>query len=381
MHKSYLIDAVRTPRARRKGKFSSVHPVDLLTYPLKSLIERNQIAPDEINDVITGCVTQAGEQSWCVARTAILASGWPHTIPGVTINRLCSSGLQACNFASQGIQSNNYNLVIGSGLEHMTRCPMFSDVSGEESKFLKKQHPDLVHQGLSAELIAKKYNFSRLELDQYSYDSQMKAKNAQANNYFKSIIPVEYKNEGEPFTLTQDDTIREDTTIEALSSLKPVFKEDGVITAGNASSIVDGASAALFSNEDTIKRLNLKPKAEIISTAVIGSDPLLMLTGPIEASKEALKKANLKINDIDLWEINEAFAPIVLMTQKELDLDPKVINVNGGGISLGHPLGATGTMLLGTAVDELERREKDYALITMCIGLGMGIATIIKRIN
>ena len=330
-----------------------------------------------------GCVTQTGEQSWCIARSAILASGWPVSIPGTTINRLCGSGQQACNFVSSSIQAEEYNLAIGGGIEHMTRVPMFSDGGGEESPLIKKHHPDLVHQGLAAELISKEFNLSREEIDKFSCLSQQRAAKAQEEGKFKqSLIPVDYKDEeGKDCILEEDDTIRAGTTLEGLSELKPVFKDDGVITAGNASAIVDGAAAVLFSNEKTIEELNLKPRAKVIASAAIGSDPLLMLTGPVAASRKVLGKAGLKIQDIDLWEINEAFAPVTLMTINELEIDPDKVNVNGGGISLGHPLGATGAMLIGTALDELELRDQRYALITMCIGLGMGIATIIERVQ
>lgn len=382
MTESYIIDCVRTPRARRKGKFSGVHPVDLMTYPLNALIKRNNIKPEAVEDVILGCVTQTGEQAWCVARAAILASGWPHTIPGTTINRLCGSGQQATNFAAMGIKAGNYDLVISGGLEHMTRVPMFSDAGGEESPMLKKFHPDLVQQGLSAEILAKTYNITRLEADEFSLRSQVNAKNAAAANKFKkSLIPVEYTDEkGEKAVLDRDDNPRPETTLEGLSGLKTVFKEDGIITAGNASAIVDGAAAILLASESKTKELNLKPRGRIVATQSIGSAPLIMLDGPIEASRLVLKRAGLKVEDIDLWEINEAFSPVPLATIKELKIDINKVNVNGGGVSLGHPLGATGAMLMGTALDELEASNGKYALITMCIGLGMGIATIIERV-
>ena len=382
MKETYIIDAVRTPRARRKGKFSTVHPVDLLTYPLNAIVNRNNLEPKEIEDVAIGCVTQTTEQAWCVARNAILAAGWPITVPGVTINRLCASGLQACNFISNSIKSGNYSLAIAGGLEHMTRVPMFSDTGGEESSLLKKFHPNLVDQGRACELLVDHFKISRDDINRFALRSQIKAKEAKLNKKFsKSLIPIPYHDENnQEQILDFDDNPRPETTIEALNSLKTVFKEDGTITAGNASAIVDGAATVLFANENKIQELNLKPRARVVASAVIGSDPLIMLSGPIEASKLALKKANLRLEDIDIWEINEAFAPVVLATVNTLGIDMNKVNVNGGAIALGHPLGATGAILLGTALDELEFQQKRYALITLCIGLGMGVATIIERI-
>jgi len=382
MRDAFIIDAVRTPRAKRKGKFSKLHPIDLLTHPLNAVLARTQLLPDFVEDVVVGCVTQTLEQGWCVGRAAVLAAGWPYKVPSATVNRLCGSGQQAVNFVGMGIQSGQYGLAIGGGLEHMTRVPMFSDMGGEESPLLKRHHPDLVQQGMAAELLSSKFSLTRAQIDEFAYRSQQKAKSARDSGYFKKgIIPVPYVDEtGASGVLDADDNIRGDTTVAALSQLKTVFKPDGVITAGNASAIVDGAAAVLLACEEKAKQHNLKPRARIVSMVSIGSDPLIMLSGPIEASRQALKRAGLAVKDIDFWEINEAFAPVPLMTIRALELDPEKVNVNGGGISLGHPLGATGAMLLGTAVDELERSLKRYALVTMCIGLGMGIATIIERV-
>lgn len=382
MREAYIVDAVRTPRSKRKGKFSSVHPVDLLTYPLTSLHTRNQIPIDAIEDVIIGCVTQTGEQGWCVARAAVLACGWPVTIPATTVNRLCASGQQAVNFVAQGIKAGTYDLAIGGGLEHMTRVPMFSDGGGEESPLVKKHHPDLVPQGLAAEIMCEEFNLSREQIDEYSYQSQMRAKNAAESGYFKrSLIPVDYTDEdGKAAILDADDTIRGSTTPEGLAGLKPVFKEDGLITAGNASAIVDGASAVLLASEEKASELGLKPRAKIVTTAAVGSPPKIMLTGPIDATQKALKQAGLSVSDIDIWEINEAFAPVPLAVIQKIGMPAEKVNIHGGGISIGHPLGATGAMLIGTALDELERSDSQFALITMCIGLGMGVATIIERV-
>jgi acetyl-CoA C-acetyltransferase len=383
MTTAYIVDAVRTPRARKKGKFAGIHPVDLLTFPLNALVSRSKIEPSAIEDVLVGCVTQTLEQGWCVGRAGVLAAGWPFTVPATTINRLCGSGQQAVNFVASGILAGTYQLAIGGGLEHMTRVPMFSDCGGEESPFLKKHHPDLVQQGVAAELLAEQFKISRDDADAFALRSQQLAKQAiDQNRFVKSLIPVPYRDEhGADHTLSIDDNPRPETTREALAGLKTVFKpEGGIITAGNASAIVDGAAAVLLASESALKAHNLTPRARIVSHTAIGSPPRVMLTGPIEASKQALVKAGLKSDAIDLWEINEAFAPVPIMTIRELRIDPERVNVNGGGISLGHPLGATGAMLLGTALDELERTKGRYALVTMCIGLGMGIATVLERV-
>lgn len=381
MAEVFIVDAVRTPRARRKGKFSSIHPIDLLTYPLNELVERTHIPPGRVEDVLVGCVTQTGEQGWCVGRAAVLASGWPFTVPATTINRLCGSGQQAINFAASSVKSGEYSVVVAGGLEHMTRVPMFSDCGGEESPLLKQHHPDLVQQGLAAEILAAEFKISRHDADQFALLSQMNAKKAiDSGKFSKSVVPVPYKDDtGNLSTLTVDDNPRPDSTLEGLGKLKSAFKEDGIITAGNASAIVDGAAATLLVSEAAAKEFSVTPRARIVATAAIGSPPRIMLTGPIEASRLALKKAGLSVSDIDIWEINEAFAPVAIMTQRELNIDPSRINVNGGGISLGHPLGATGAMLIGMAIDELHASKKKYALVTMCIGLGMGIATILER--
>jgi len=382
MKSAYIVDAVRTPRARRKGRFSSVHPVDLLTYPLNGITSRTGIDPALVEDVLVGCVTQTGEQGWCIGRAGVLAAGWPHTVPSTTINRLCGSGQQAFNFAVSSIESEQYKLAVAGGVEHMTRVPMFSDCGGEESPLLKHHHPDLVQQGVAAEILSEEFKITRGDADEFALRSQTNAKRAlEEQRFSKSVVAVPYKDEnGDTAYLDRDDNPRPETTIEGLSALKTVFKPDGIITAGNASAIVDGAAAILVAGDDAIKEFSLKPRARVVAHRSIGSPPRIMLTGPIEASRQALKRAGLSVKDIDLWEINEAFAPVAIMTIRELGIDRERVNVNGGGISLGHPLGATGAMLLGTAIDELERTHKRYALVTMCIGLGMGIATVLERV-
>ena len=382
MSAAFIVDAVRTPRARRKGKFTTVHPVDLLTYPLNALCNRTQLAPELMEDLLVGCVTQVQEQAWCVGRAAVLAAGWPISVPATTINRLCGSGLQALNFAAQGVLAGQYDLVVAAGLEHMTRVPMFSDGGGETSPLLLKHHADLVQQGESAEILAERFKISRVDADTFALRSQTNAKLAlEQGKFSKSIIAVPYRDDqGVEQVLSRDDNPRPETTLEGLATLKTVFKPDGIITAGNASAIVDGAAAILVASEAALSKHSLKARARIVAQISVGSPPRIMLTGPIEASRQALKRAGLSVQQIDLWEINEAFAPVPIMTMRELGIDPERVNVNGGGISLGHPLGATGAMLIGMAIDELERRHERYAMVTMCIGLGMGIATILERV-
>ncbi len=378
MSKAYIVDALRTPRARRKGQLQTVHPVDLLAVPLKEIAARHKLATAAIEDVIIGCVTQTQEQAWCLARKAALVAGFPESVPGTTVNRLCASGLQAVMFGSMGIQSGNQEIVLAGGVEHMTRVPMFADSGGEESPGLVARFPDLTPQGLSAEKIVEHYRFTREQLDSYSLASHLRAAKAVNEKFFqKSIVPVT-KPDGTIFST--DDNFRAESTLEKLLSLKPVFKDDGSITAGNASAIVDGAAAVLLASEKALQLHNLKPRAQVVGFSQIGSDPRLMLTGPTAAVRAVLAKTGLSIKDIDLWEINEAFAPIPLLVMQELGISPEITNVNGGGISLGHPLGATGAMLIGMALDELERREKKRACITLCIGLGMACALVIERV-
>jgi acetyl-CoA C-acetyltransferase len=380
MSTAYIIDAVRTPRGKRKGSFANLHPVDMATKPLKAIIERNQIDPALVEDVILGCVSQRGEQDNIIARKAVLAAGLPESIPGVTLNRFCGSGLTACNWAAQSIMSGMQDLVIAGGVEHMTRVPMEIDFYNGESD-LQKFYPHLVSQGVSAEMIAEKYGFSRKQLDEFAVCSQERAAKSWAENRFaKSIISVNTTNaEGQSISVVKDEHFRVGTSLETLAGLKTVFKENGVIHAGNSSGIVDGSASVLFASEAGVQKSGLKPRAKVIATAVVGSEPLIMLLGPIPATQKALKKAGLTINDIDLFEINEAFAPVPLAAAKDLGIPLEKINVNGGAIALGHPLGATGAMLLGTVLDELERRDLRYGLITLCIGLGMGVTTIIDR--
>jgi len=381
MNEAYIVDTVRTPRGKRKGSLSNTHAIDLARLPLLALVERNKLNPEWIGDVIYGCVSQRSEQDNDIARAAVLAAGLPECIPGVTLNRFCASGLTAFNFAAQAIMSEQEDLLIAGGIEHMTRIPMEIDFYQGESN-LKTNYPHLVPQGISAEMIAEKYGFSRQQLDEFAALSQSRAAQSWEENRFKkSIIPVKVKKEtGEEVLFQKDEHFRPGTTVETLSGLKTVFKADGVIHAGNSSGIVDGSAGILVASKKACNDYKLKPRARVVSTAVDGSDPVIMLLGPIPSTKKALKKAGLTINDIDLFEINEAFAPVVLAVSKELEIPLDKVNVNGGSIALGHPLGATGAILVGTVLDELERQNKRYGLITLCIGMGMGVTTIIERL-
>ena len=374
-----IVDAVRTARGKRKGSLAGVHPVDLLARTLSGTLARAGVQAKDVDDVIMGCVTQVGEQGLNIARGAVLAAGLPIEVPGTTVNRFCGSGLQAVNFGAQAVMAGSAQLVIAGGIEHMTRVPMGSDAMGGEgpaSPMLMEKWPGLVPQGLSAEMIAAKWGYTRRQLDEFAAHSQEKAANAIEKGYFaREILPLDL--DGKSFD--RDEHVRPTTTADSLAALKPSFKEDGVLHAGNSSGIVDGACAVVIASKGRARSLGLKPRAKIVSMAVAGSDPLLMLTGPIPATQKALAQAELTVNDIDVFEINEAFAPIPLLVAQELGIPLEKVNPNGGAIALGHPLGATGAMLLASALHELERTGQRRALITLCIGYGMGIATIIDR--
>ena len=379
MGEAYIIDACRTPRGRRKGSLSEVHPMDLFGTTLNAIIRRTRIDPKEVDDVVVGCVSETGEQGTNIARGAVLAAGWPIEVPGVTLNRFCGSGQQAVNFAAQAVKSGAQDLVVAGGVENMTRVPMGSDMGPMPMSLLEKYN--LVPQGLSAEMIAEQWNFSRDQIDQFALASQQKAWRAiQEGRFKKSLIPMDVTHNGEKKVFDTDEHVRPQSTLEGLMALQPSFKPGGKITAGNSSGIVDGAAVVLLASEKKVSELKLKPRARIVDQVIVGSEPIIMLTGPIPATQKVLKRTGISIDDIDLIEINEAFAPVPLCTMQETGMDPEKVNVNGGAIALGHPLGATGAMLIGTLVDELERRNKRYGLSTMCIGFGMGIATIVERL-
>ena len=379
MSEAYIVDACRTPRGRRKGSLAGVHPIDLFGVPLNAIVKRTGIDPKQVDDVVVGCVSETGEQGTNLARGAVLAAGWPIEVPGVTLNRFCGSGQQAVNFAAQAIKAGAQDLVIAGGVESMTRVPMGADMGSFPPSLLERYN--LVPQGLSAEMIAEQWHFSREHLDEFALASQQKAWRAiQEGRFKKSLIAVELSQNGERRSFDTDEHVRPQSTLEGLLALQPSFKPGGRITAGNSSGIVDGAAVVLLASEKKTQKLRLTPRARIVDQVIVGSEPVLMLTGPIPATRKALQRSGLNIGDIDLIEINEAFAPVPLMTMQETGMDPDRVNVNGGAIALGHPLGATGAMLIGTLLDELERQKKRYGLATMCIGFGMGIATIIERI-
>ena len=380
MNDVYIIDAVRTPRGKRNGSFATVHPIDLASLPLKALIERNKFDVREVGDVIYGCVSQRSEQDNDIAREALLAAGFPLEIPGASVNRFCGSGLSATNMAAHAIMAGQEDLMISGGVEHMSRVPMNIEFKMVGSA-LDARFPDLIPQGLSAEMVAEKYKFDRRAVDGFAAESQHRAGAAWEEGRFKkSIIPVKIKTaDGKELVVTRDEHMRPQTTVETLAALKTVFKPDGVIHAGNSSGIVDGAAAVLLASKKACQKYGLKARAKIVATQEVGCDPVIMLLGPIPATQKILKKSGLTLNQIDLFEVNEAFAPVPMAWAKELGADLNKTNVNGGAIALGHPLGATGAILLGTVLDELERTDRRYGLVTMCIGLGMGVATIIDR--
>ncbi|MGZ0228791.1 MAG: thiolase family protein [Acidimicrobiales bacterium] len=398
MHEAVIVDIVRTPGGRRGGRLSGWHPVDLAAETLKALVDRTGIDPGIVDDVIMGCVMQSGAQSLNIARNAILAAGWPEEVPGTTIDRQCGSSQQAMHFAAQGVMAGAYDVVVAAGVEVMSQVPMGASIGdgsfgkpfGNQVSARYADEGGLVPQGISADLIADKWDITREDLDEYGSRSQMLAAQATAEGRFDNeIIPVAEiirdRDSGKAIktgeTVTTDGGIREGTTPETLANLRPAFDENGKITAGNSSQICDGASACLIMSAEKAAELGLKPRARFVSFALAGANPRLMLTAPIPATKKALAKADLDIADIDLVEINEAFASVVLAWEKELGTNLDNVNVNGGAIALGHPLGASGTKLMATLVNELERTEGRYGLQTMCEGGGLANATIIERIS
>ncbi|MFQ3581228.1 MAG: acetyl-CoA C-acetyltransferase [Chloracidobacterium sp.] len=398
---AFIFDAIRTPRGRGKasGALYEVKPIDLVTQLLRELQRRHGFNTSEVDDIILGCVTPIGDQGANLAKTAALYAGYAETVAGQQINRFCASGLEAVNHAAMRVRSGWEDLVIGGGVESMSRVPMGSDGGAMMLDPQVSARLRFVPQGIGADLIATLENFSREDVDAYALRSHQRAARATADGYFRrSLVPVTDLNGLQ--LLDRDELIRPDTTLDALAQLQPSFAQMGelgfdavaqlrypgverirhVHTAGNSSGIVDGAALVLVGSRDKGDALGLKPRARIVAAAVTGSEPTIMLTGPLPATRKVLAKAGMTIADIDLFEVNEAFASVVLKFSRDMDVDPETINVNGGAIAMGHPLGATGAMLLGTALDELERRDKTTALITLCVGGGMGIATIIERV-
>jgi acetyl-CoA acyltransferase len=379
MREAVIVEGIRTAVGRRNGGLKDIRPDDLAAIVLKELVDRTGIDAHLIEDVILGCVTQAGEQAGDIARVSALIAGLPIEVPGTTIDRQCGSSQQAVHFAAQAILSGDMDVVIAGGVESMSRVPMGSNYQGTGFSPALKERYEVIHQGLSAERIAEKYEFTREDLDRYSLESHKKALRAQAEGYFnREIVPVRLS-DGTVFS--KDSGPREKTSLEALESLKPAFIENGVIHAGNASQISDGAAAMLLMSREKAEELGLKPRFKVHTRVVVGSDPTLMLTGPIPATQKALEKSGLTIDDIDIFEVNEAFASVTLAWLKETGTNPKKLNPNGGAIALGHPLGGSGARLMVTLMHELERTGGRYGLQTMCEGHGMANATIIERLD
>lgn len=382
MREVVIVSGCRTAIGRNRGAFKNYRSDELLAKVLEDVMRRARLDKAEVEDVIIGCVTQVGEQAMNIARTSALIAGFPTSVPGVTIDRQCGSSQQAVHFGAQAIASGDMDVVIAGGVESMTRAPMFSNVGDVgPSTFLTKKH-EIVNQGMSAEMIADKWDLSREQLDAYALESHKRAIEAiEAGNFEEEIVPIDVTDEaGKTSTIKTDEGPRYDSSVETLANLKTIFKRDGKITAGNASQMSDGASAVLLMSRERADELGVKPLAKVIARTVVGSDPKLMLTGPIEATRKVLAKANLTIEDMDVYEVNEAFAPVPLAWLAETGADPMKLNVNGGAIALGHPLGATGTKLLVSLVNELERSGKRYGLLAICQGMGMANATIIERI-
>jgi len=382
MREAVIVEAVRTPIGRRNGKLKDVHPVVLGSLVLKEVVSRAGIEPAQVDDVVFGCVTQVGEQSLNIGRNAWLTAGFPVTTPATTVDRQCGSSQQAVHFAASLIQSGVCDITIAGGVESMTRVPMGANAMQPGVPFPPElmELYDLVPQGISAELMARKYGISRKAMDELSVESHRRAYEATEKGYFKTqILPVEVSN-GQTEIFSRDEGIRANASYEATAALQPAFNPEHSITAGNASQISDGAAAVLLMSLDKAKELGLKPRARIRAMAVVGTDPVLMLEGPIPGTAAVLRKAGLELSSIDLFEVNEAFASVVLAWQKETGADLKKTNVNGGAIAMGHPLGASGAILMNRLLYELERRDGRYGLETMCCGGGLGTATIIDRV-
>lgn len=401
MSEAYIIDAIRTPRGKGKkgGALHEVKPITLLTSLLNELKDRHQLDTAQVDDIVLGCVTPVGDQGADIAKTAAIAAGWDNAAAGVQINRFCASGLEAVNMAAQKIRSGWEDLVVAGGVESMSRVPMGSDGGPWALDPETNLKAGFVPQGIGADLIATLDGYSRADVDAFAEQSQKKAAAAQAKGYFgRSVIPV--KDRSGLMILAKDEFIKPDTTAEGLARLNPSFAMMGkmgfdaialqkypeaqqihhVHHAGNSSGIVDGAAVVLLASETALKAQGLKARAKVLAAALAGTDPTIMLAGPAPAARKALAKAGLSIDDIDLFEVNEAFAAVVLRFINELKIDPAKVNVNGGAIALGHPLGATGAMILGTLLDELERRGKKRGMAALCVGGGMGIATIIELV-
>ena len=391
MTTAVIVDAVRTAGGKRNGKLRNWHAVDLASEALKAVAERNQLDPALVDDVIMGCVMQVAEQSLNIGRNAVLAAGWPESVPATTIDRQCGSSQQAVHFAAQGVMAGAYDIAVAGGIESMTRTPMGSSVVRDlgypfgPRMMQRYTETGLPGQGIGAEMIADKWGISREELDAFSVESHTRAARATAEGRFENeIVPVLVRDDEGHDTdevFAADEGIRPDSSVETLAKLKPAFKEDGKVTAGNSSQITDGASAVLIMSEEKANALGLRPRARFHAFALAGVDPVTMLTGPIPATTTVLERAKLTMDDIDAVEINEAFASVVLAWEKEHHPNMELVNANGGAIALGHPLGASGGKLTATLLNELERTNGRYGLLTMCEGGGLANAMIIERLG
>ena len=388
MHEAVIVDAVRTPAGKRNGMLSDWHPADLAGHVLKALEERNNLDPAVVDDVVMGCVMQVGEQSLNIGRNAVLAAGWPESVPSTTVDRQCGSSQQALHFAAQGVMAGAYDVVVAAGVEVMTRTPMGASVVKDlgfpfpKSMMDRYSESGLPPQGIGAQMIAEEYGISREDLDEFAAESQRRAAQATEEGRFENeIIPVPVTIDGETVMMTRDEGIREGTTAEKLGNLKPAFNEEHYITAGNASQISDGAAAVLIMSREKADELGLKPRAVFRNFALAGTDPVTMLKGPIPVTEKLFAKSDVKFEDVDLFEINEAFASVVLAWQKETGADLDKVNVNGGAIALGHPLGCSGAKLMTTLVNELERTDGRYGFQAMCEGGGLANGTLIERVD
>ncbi len=388
MEEAVIVDAVRTPTGRRNGILKDWHPADLAAHVLKALEERNNLDPAMVDDVVMGCVMQVGEQALNIGRNAVLAAGWPESVPSTTVDRQCGSSQQAVHFAAQGVMAGAYDIVVAAGVEVMTRTPMGASIVKDLGFAFPQSMQDryaetgLPPQGIGADMISDEYDLSREDLDAFAAESQRRAAQATAEGRFENeIIPVPVTIDGETMMMTRDEGIREGSTPEKLATLKPAFKEDGKITAGNSSQISDGAAALLIMSRSKAEELGLKPRAVFRNFSLAGTDPVTMLKGPIPVTEKLFAKSDVKFEDVDLFEINEAFASVVLAWQKETGADLDKVNVNGGAIALGHPLGCSGAKLMTTLVNELERTDGRYGFQAMCEGGGLANGTLIERVD
>ena len=398
MREAVIVGAVRTPMGRGKagGALSQIHPTDLLAETLRGLVDRTGIEPGEIDDVVAGCVSQAGEQTFNIARNAVLAAGFPESVPATTVDRQCGSSQQAAHFAAQGVIAGAYDVAVACGVESMSRVPMGSSMAGENpfgTKIFERYPEGLVPQGVSAELIAARWGLEREQLDELALRShRLAAEATEEGRFADEILPVKAPQEdGSVEEVTRDEGIRPDTSLEALGALRPAFEDESlserfpeinwVITAGNSSQITDGAAALLVTTREKAEELGLTPRARFHAFALAGDDPITMLTGPIPATRKVLERSGLAIDEIDVFEVHEAFAPVVLAWRVELGADLDRVNVNGGAMALGHPLGASGARLMTTLVHAMEQRGARYGLQTMCEGGGLANATILERLG